>query len=78
LSWDCSGWRLGRGEHVERADGDLAYVFWSYHCVDQPVQVEVLGGLYSGMERRSVQGSLDAWAEQSDQCAGLGGGDVPE
>ena len=64
-----------RGEQPAEVGGQIRR---ADHGVDQTVGVQVRGGLHAAGERRAVQGLIDAGAEETDERARLGQGQVTE
>ena len=64
-----------RGEHPVQERGELAR---RDDGIDQPVGVQILGGLHAFRERGAVQRLVDARPEEADQGAGLGDRQMPQ
>ena len=73
------GWFAGRiRHHRERAIEGGTQGGQRQHRIDHAMSLQVLRGLHPGRERFTVEVLVDPGAEEADQRAGLGRGDVPE
>ena len=66
-----------RGEHVQHPGEQPGQLGRGHDAVEQAVREQVLRGLHAGRELPAVQGGVDARAEERDQCARLGQGELP-
>jgi hypothetical protein len=68
----------GRGQQCQGTSDDAGQGARRYDGVDEAAGVQVLGELHAVRESAAGERLVDARAEEAEQGAGLGHGDVPQ